>query len=550
MTVAASHVPEASPRPQAGTGGIRVASLAKSFRVPHERYSSLKERVLNPFASSRYEVLDALRDVSFEVGAGECFGIVGRNGSGKSTLLRCIAGIYPPDSGTIAVTGRLAPFIELGIGFHPELAARENAVTNAIMLGLSRKDAEERFPDMLAFAELERFVDQPLKNYSTGMSARLAFAVTIHVDADVLLFDEVFAVGDGAFQKKCAARFEQLRDEGKTIVVVTHDMSLIRRYCDRALALQRGELVEIGDPETVAERYEQLNEGRDVASRPAPRPAPELPPKRPRSSLLGPDLRRFLTLTHTLAVMNIRLKYVGTAGNYLWALARPLAMFGVLLLVFTKLGRFNKGVPDYSTYLLMSIVLWTLFSQTTATSVNCLVNRASFLRRLPFPHLAVPLSVMQSALFDLGPNFLVVVVFALASGVSPQLGWIELPFLVLILTVLTTGVSLLLSALFVRFRDVNQVWLVVSQSIFYLTPIFYVAASLPDRLERAVVLANPVATILTEARHAFVDPDAPTAAAAAGGAVYLLVPLTVIAVMFALGLWAFRCESGHAAENV
>lgn len=186
----------------ADRSAIVVEHVSKTFRLPHRRYSTLKERVLHPFRSSEYDELHAVKDVSFAVREGEFYGIVGRNGSGKSTLLKCLAGIYGADAGRIAIEGRLSPFIELGVGFNPDLPARDNVMLNAIMLGLTRKEARRRFDSVIEFAELEEFIDLPLKNYSSGMSVRLAFAVTVEVDAEVLLIDEVLAVGDAAFQQK------------------------------------------------------------------------------------------------------------------------------------------------------------------------------------------------------------------------------------------------------------------------------------------------------------------------------------------------------------
>ena len=204
----------------AGTSpAVRIDAVHKRFRLPHQRYSTLKERALHPFASRTYDELHAVNDVSVDIAPGEFFGIVGRNGSGKSTLLKILAGIYVADEGEVAVTGRLSPFIELGVGFNPELTARENVMINGIMLGLTRKQARERFDEIIAFAELEDFVDLKLKNYSSGMSVRLGFAVAIQVDADILLVDEVLAVGDAAFQQKCFEQFQALKDAGRTIVL-------------------------------------------------------------------------------------------------------------------------------------------------------------------------------------------------------------------------------------------------------------------------------------------------------------------------------------------
>jgi ABC-type polysaccharide/polyol phosphate transport system ATPase subunit len=245
-----------SPRPEPA---VVVDGVTKAFVMPTERRDTLKERALHPLHRAGMERFDALRDVSFEVGLGEFFGVVGRNGSGKSTLLKCLAGIYRLDGGQIQMRGRVAPFIELGVGFHPEMAARENIVMNGVMLGLTPEEARARVDKVIEFAELEEFTDLKLKNYSSGMHVRLAFSVMIQVDADVLLIDEILAVGDAAFQQKCFDVFARMREEGKTIVFVTHDMAAIERFCHRALLLERGELVELGEPRHVADRYLRLN---------------------------------------------------------------------------------------------------------------------------------------------------------------------------------------------------------------------------------------------------------------------------------------------------
>jgi ABC-type polysaccharide/polyol phosphate transport system ATPase subunit len=244
-----------------GNEALLIESLSKTFELPHERMTTLKERVLHP-RSGGSERFKALTDVSFEVEQGEPFGIVGRNGSGKSTLLKCIAGIYDIDAGDLTVRGRLSPFIELGVGFNMDLTARDNVIINAIMLGLSRRQAKERFDEVIAFAELEEFIDLKLKNYSSGMLVRLAFATSIQVEAEILLIDEVLAVGDAAFQQKCFEEFQRMKDAGRTIVFVTHDMSAVERFCDRAMLLEKGKVVDIGDPLSISRAYNELNFGR------------------------------------------------------------------------------------------------------------------------------------------------------------------------------------------------------------------------------------------------------------------------------------------------
>lgn len=248
----------------AAPAAVTVDHVSKAFRLPHQQYSTLKERVLHPFRSTTYDVLQAVGDVSFEVSEGEFFGIVGRNGSGKSTLLKCLAGIYDIDDGHLAVHGRLSPFIELGVGFNMDLTARDNVMINAIMLGLTRQQARDRFDDIIAFAELEDFLDLKLKNYSSGMTVRLAFSVAIQVDAEVLLIDEVLAVGDAAFQQKCFAEFQRMKEAGRTILFVTHDMGAVERFCDRAVLLDKGRMVDLGEPAAIARRYNELNFGRTV----------------------------------------------------------------------------------------------------------------------------------------------------------------------------------------------------------------------------------------------------------------------------------------------
>jgi len=241
---------------------VVARSVSKSFTVPEERTHTLKERALHPRRRIRHQTFRALNDITFDVKQGEFFGIAGRNGSGKSTLLKCLAGIYQAE-GDIWCRGRLSTFIELGIGFNPDMAARDNVVMNGIMLGLSPREAKKRYESVIEFAELQEFKDLKLKNYSSGMHVRLAFSVAIQVDADILLIDEVLAVGDAAFQQKCFDVFNQMRDDGKTIVFVTHDMGSMQRFCHRALLLERGSPVYLGETHEVADRYLELNFGRD-----------------------------------------------------------------------------------------------------------------------------------------------------------------------------------------------------------------------------------------------------------------------------------------------
>jgi ABC-2 type transport system ATP-binding protein len=234
---------------------IEIAGVSKTFRIPHEQRMFLKEYFLHPFRRLTYERNEALKDVSFSVESGEFFGIIGPNGSGKSTLLRILAGIYVPDRGAVRVRGLLSPFIELGVGFNLELNARDNIRINGTLAGLTRSQLDERFDEILAFSELERFVDQKLKNYSSGMLVRLAYSLAIQIPFDVLLLDEVLAVGDEAFQDKCFATFERFKEEGKTVVFVSHDVGLVSRFCDRAILIEYGLVRASGSPDDVIDVY-------------------------------------------------------------------------------------------------------------------------------------------------------------------------------------------------------------------------------------------------------------------------------------------------------
>jgi ABC-type polysaccharide/polyol phosphate transport system ATPase subunit len=236
---------------------IEVAEVSKSFRIPHEQQYFLRDYFLHPFRRVTYERNEALRNVSFTVERGEFFGVVGPNGSGKSTLLRILAGIYVPDRGRVVVHGLLSPFIELGVGFNLELTARDNIRINGTLAGLTARELDARFDDIVGFAELERFVDQKLKNYSSGMIVRLAYSIAIQIPFDVLLLDEVLAVGDEAFQEKCFATFERFKKEGKTVVFVSHALDLVERFCDRCLLVQSGVVHAIGSPGEVLDLYRE-----------------------------------------------------------------------------------------------------------------------------------------------------------------------------------------------------------------------------------------------------------------------------------------------------
>jgi lipopolysaccharide transport system ATP-binding protein len=234
---------------------VQVENLWKTFQIPHEKRTTLFENLVGMMKPRQYETLTVLKDVSFEVEKGECVGIIGDNGSGKSTMLKIIANILRPTKGTVRVKGKMTPFLELGVGFQPDLSVRENIGIYATVMGLSRKDIREITEDVIEFAGLHKFEDTKLKNLSSGMQVRLAFSTAIQTDPDVLLVDEVLAVGDMEFQQKCFDVFNRFRKEGATILFVSHDLGAVRRFCDRTLLLGRGEQRAFGETGAVLDMY-------------------------------------------------------------------------------------------------------------------------------------------------------------------------------------------------------------------------------------------------------------------------------------------------------
>lgn len=237
---------------------IRVKNVHKSFRLPTERSSGLKQAIFNRLRGIKgYREQQVLKGLNLEIKRGEFVGIVGRNGSGKSTLLKILAGIYYPEKGEITINGNLVPFIELGVGFNPELTGRENVYMNGALLGFSNEEMDKMYDDIWKFAELEDFQDQKLKNYSSGMQVRLAFSIAIRAQGDILLLDEVLAVGDAAFQEKCNDYFASLHGN-QTVILVTHSMENVRKYCDRAILIEDGKIKDQGSPKKIAAEYLKL----------------------------------------------------------------------------------------------------------------------------------------------------------------------------------------------------------------------------------------------------------------------------------------------------
>ena len=331
-------------------------------------------------------------------------------------------------------------------------------------------------------------------------------------------------------------------------------MDAIRRFCDRVILLDSGRLVGDGDPATVVSAYRRLHAGE--IRRPLSTTSDARPPRRRQRTPAGAnrspvvaDLRQVADITRTLAASEFKVRYVDSILSYLWVMLGPLAFFAILYFVFTHIGDFDQGVEHYPIYLFTSLILWTYFATATTNAVSCLVRKEPLLRKLPLPHVAIPAAVVLTALFDLAMNSIALLFFLALAGVSPRLSWLELPLLVALLSVFVSGLAMMLAALYVRFRDVEQMWILARQALFYCSPIFYVEAALPGALRR-VALVNPLAAVFTEARHALLGPSVPSAATALGGTLLLAFPLGVIALSWSIGRRVFERESPRVAENL
>jgi ABC-2 type transport system permease protein len=267
-------------------------------------------------------------------------------------------------------------------------------------------------------------------------------------------------------------------------------------------------------------------------------------------SALGGDFRRFIHLTRTLAVSDFRLRFFGSVLGYFWQLMRPLLLFGVLYLVFTQAIKLGAKVPYFPVVLLTSIVLYTFFAEATSGAVTAVVDREQLVRKIQFPRLVIPTTIVVTASFNLALNLLVVFVFSIASGVTPHVTWLEVPVLIALLAAMSMGVAALVSALYVRFRDVRPIWDVVLQILLYASPVIYAIETIHSRKAQEIIMCNPLASIMQQMRHALIDPSAPTAAAAIGGTERLLIPGGLLVAVVVLGFWYFNREAPRIAEEL
>lgn len=549
-----SALPEAGialERPSRGLGpALTVTELTKTFPSAGRPMASLKRRARQRRLRFDRRRVEVLRDVSFSVRRGEFFAVVGSNGSGKSTLLRCIAGIYQPEGGDVAVSGRIAPFIELGAVFLPDLDAIDNIELVGTLIGLEPETARQRAPEILAFAELESFAEMPVRNYSSGMEARLAFAISIASDADIMLFDEALAVGDVGFREKCFQAFEGLRERGRTVLYVSHQLETVRRFADRAVLLERGHEPLIGPTETVLREYESRSAaGKGGPGAPPARveaaasPPAEHHPPEVSEAVARRRRRRFLDATRVLASAEYKLRYLDSFLGYLWTLVQPLLMFGVLYFVFGKVVAFS-GAEHYPVQLLIGVVLFNFFTEATGLALPSLVGNSNLLRRIAFPTAAVPLAntLASAAGFIVGIG--IAVLFAVLAGVPLELRWLELVPLAIALALFTGGVGLILALIYIWVRDVRPIWAVLTRMLFFATPVFYPIEAAPTSLAQFLMM-NPIALIIIEARNALgIAED--NAVQAIGAAWLLVVPIALTFAVPAFGIWIYRRQRNLA----
>lgn len=299
---------------------IEICHLKKSFIIPKYNNNSLKQIIVNGWKRNEKQVHKVLDDISFTINKGDFFGIVGRNGSGKSTLLKTICGVYSPDEGEIKLHGNLTPFIELGVGFNPELSGRDNVYLNGALLGFSRQQMNQMYDEIVEFAELEEFMDLKLKNYSSGMQVRLAFSIAIKAKNDILIFDEVLAVGDEAFQRKCLNVFEEYKKNGQTVILVTHDMGSVSKFCNKAMMLSDGKIEAIGKPEKIANIYKKLNNAQtnDNAKKRKQKSTPVTLTGLKEVYNFGDKMRIAVHYPADLDVDKIGVAIIGSGGEYMF----------------------------------------------------------------------------------------------------------------------------------------------------------------------------------------------------------------------------------------
>lgn len=537
VTAAAAEQHRSAPRREPA---LAVSHLTKSFPAAGRSTLPLKRILRGPLAAFDRRRVGILSDLSFEVERGEFFAIVGSNGSGKSTLLRCIAGIYEPEGGEIAVNGRVAPFIELGASFHPDLDAADNIALVGTLIGLDPAQARRRTPEILEFAELEGFAEMPLRNYSSGMEARLAFALSLSAEADVLLFDEALAVGDVAFRERSFATFERLRAEGRTVLYVSHQLETVSRFADRAILLERGREPRIGQPRAILAEYRQRStRGLGEAGR-SGLAAPEQasgPGGRVAQTRTSGEWRRFLQATRALGIAEYKVRYLDSMLGYLWALLQPLLLFAVLYFVFSQVASFEDA-SHYPVQLLLGVVLFNHFTEATGLALPSLVVRANLLRRIAFPPAAVPSGSALTSALTFAVGLLLALVFAVLSGVAVGPRWLEVVPLAAALTLFTAAASLILALLFVTLRDARPIWSVLTRVLFFATPVFYPIEAVPEGL-RHLLMANPVAVVIVETRDAL-GLGGPSVTEAAGGAELLLVPASLAVALPCLAAWLYR----------
>ena len=504
---------------------IIVDHVYKSFDIYMDKANSLKEKMLF-WNRNRKEKREVLKDINLTIKNGEAVGLIGVNGSGKSTLLKLMTKIIYPNKGKIITNGKLTSLLELGAGFHPDFSGRENIYFNASIFGLTKKQIDSRLDNIIEFSELGAYIDNPVRTYSSGMYMRLAFAVAINVDADILLVDEVLAVGDQHFQEKCIAKMKELKEQGKTMVFVTHSLGTVKDFCNRAIWLNQGEIQMDGEPDPVIDAYLKATTQNSE--------------ERNNQINLVKDLYNYRELLKTNIKKDVGGKYKNSVLGVLWSFINPLLQIAVYALVFQVI--LKSDIDNYTVYLCCGLIPWQYFSSVVLRGAATIIDNGNIIKKVYFPREILPISVVTSE----GVNFLISTIIILGFvifggiGLSWNILWYFLIFIIQF--IVSIGVAFIVSSLTVYFRDLQHLLGIFMQLLFYATPIVYAISSVPAGLQW-IVKINPMSYLIEGYRAIFYNRTMPDFQG-------LLIALAMGIVLCLIGYFVFKKLEKKFAEEL
>lgn len=498
-----------------------------AYTIQGDRINSLKEWMVHRLRRIPLSItkVEALRHVNLKLESGECLGLIGHNGSGKSTLLKVIAGILVPKEGQIYRHGRMTSLIELGAGFDPELSGIENIVLACSLAGLSLKEIEADMESIIDFAELKDVIHRPVKTYSSGMYARLGFACATVRDPEVILIDEVLAVGDENFQKKCFTRLQELKSKGRSMVLVSHDMSTIQSFCDHVGVLNKGQLVFYGEPEKGIQCYRDLFKDNTPLKEEIPFEFGEYIGDTVHTGKIQ-EFKKNLQIISLMVKKDLKIRYRNSFLGYLWSMLNPLLMMTVLGVVFTKFMSFELPYPYL--FFLSGILPWNFFSQSLSSGIHSIVNNTALLKKVAIPTYIFPVVTVMAVFVNMIFAMVPYTAVALFSGMN-IVSFLMFPIMAIIFFFFVTGCTLILSTINVFFRDIGHMLESILQIVFYATPIVYPITRIPESLVKYFAL-NPLAIYINAIRSSLYIYEIPTLEQWALIGIWALV-------VFVLGFW-------------